>query len=92
MRSCPRIGYQVVAFLLAQAGSYLTKVKLQMLNITGLSLAVLGHYGAAVTDLALYGLQGVNEKGFWVMGNAKGMKKLKSLSVMSCRGMTDVGL
>nr|BAJ34438.1 unnamed protein product [Eutrema halophilum] len=92
IRSCPRIGDQGVAFLLAQAGSYLTKVKLQMLNITGLSLAVLGHYGAAVTDLVLHGLQGVNEKGFWVMANAKGMKKLKSLSVMSCRGMTDVGL
>ncbi|CAN8252262.1 unnamed protein product [Cochlearia groenlandica] len=26
------------------------------------------------------------------MGNAKGMKKLKSLSVISCRGMTDIGL
>ncbi|KAL0718191.1 hypothetical protein Bca4012_067513 [Brassica carinata] len=92
IRSCPRIGDQGVAFLLAQAGAYLTKVKLQMLNITGMSLAVLGHYGAAVTDLVLHGLQGVNEKGFWVMGNAKGMKKLKSLSVTSCRGMTDVGL
>lgn len=92
IRSCPRIGDQGVAFLLAQAGSYLTKVKLQMLNITGLSLAVLGHYGSAVTDLVLHGLQGVNEKGFWVMGNAKGLKNLKSLSVMSCRGMTDVGL
>uniref|UniRef100_A0A1J3ICJ8 EIN3-binding F-box protein 2 n=1 Tax=Noccaea caerulescens TaxID=107243 RepID=A0A1J3ICJ8_NOCCA len=92
IRSCPRIGDQGVAFLLAQAGSYLTKVKLQMLNITGLPLAVLGHYGAGVTDLVLHGLQGVNEKGFWVMGNAKGMKKLKSLSVTSCRGMTDVGL
>ncbi|CAH8272208.1 unnamed protein product [Arabidopsis lyrata] len=90
--SCPRIGDQGVAFLLAQAGSYLTKVKLQMLNISGLSLAVIGHYGAAVTDLVLHGLQGVNEKGFWVMGNAKGLKKLKSLSVMSCRGMTDIGL
>ncbi|XP_019097438.1 PREDICTED: EIN3-binding F-box protein 2-like, partial [Camelina sativa] len=72
IRSCPRIGDQGVAFLLAQAGSYLTKVKLQMLNVTGMSLAVLGHYGAAVTDLVLQGLQGVNEKGFWVMGNAKG--------------------
>ncbi|KAJ0253211.1 EIN3-binding F-box protein 2 [Hirschfeldia incana] len=92
IRSCPRIGDQGVAFLLAQAGSYLTKVKLQMLNVTGLSLAILGHYGAAVTDLVLHGLQGVNEKGFWVMGNAKGMKKLKSLSVTSCRGMTDAGL
>ncbi|EOA20176.1 hypothetical protein CARUB_v10000473mg [Capsella rubella] len=92
IRSCPRIGDQGVAFLLAQAGSYLTRVKLQMLNVTGMSLAVLGHYGAAVTDLVLQGLQGVNEKGFWVMGNAKGLKKLKSLSVVSCRGMTDVGL
>ncbi|KAJ4877591.1 EIN3-binding F-box protein 2 [Raphanus sativus] len=92
LRSCPRIGDQGVAFLLAQAGSYLTKVKLQMLNVTGLSLAVLGHYGAGVTDLVLHGLQGVNEKGFWVMGNAKGMKKLKSFSVTSCRGMTDAGL
>ncbi|KAG2245206.1 hypothetical protein Bca4012_014814 [Brassica carinata] len=90
--SCPRIGDQGVSFLLAQAGSYLTKVKLQMLNVTDLSLAVLGHYGAGVTDLVLHGLQGVNEKGFWVMGIAKGMKKLKSLSVTSCRGMTDVGL
>lgn len=92
IKSCPRIGDQGVSFLLAQAGSYLTKVKLQMVNVTGLSLAVLGHYGAGVTDLVLHGLQGVNEKGFWVMGNAKGMKKLRSLSVTSCRGMTDVAV
>ncbi|XP_010541601.1 PREDICTED: EIN3-binding F-box protein 2 [Tarenaya hassleriana] len=92
IRNCSRIGDQGVAFLLAQPGCSLSKVKLQMLNITDLSLAVLGQYGASVTDIVLNGLRGVSEKGFWVMGNGKGLKKLKSLSVTSCQGMTDGGL
>ncbi|XP_010555012.1 PREDICTED: EIN3-binding F-box protein 2-like [Tarenaya hassleriana] len=92
IRNCSQIGDQGVAFLLAQAAGSLNKVKLQMLNITDLSLAVLGHYGTLVADLVLSGLRGVSEKGFWVMGNGKGLKKLKSLSVMSCLGMTDGAL
>ncbi|MBA0827403.1 hypothetical protein Goarm_012186, partial [Gossypium armourianum] len=56
------------------------------------SLAVIGHYGKSVTNLMLSGLENVSEKGFWVMGNAQGLQKLVSLTITSCRGVTDVSL
>ncbi|MBA0827402.1 hypothetical protein Goarm_012185 [Gossypium armourianum] len=40
----------------------------------------------------LSGLENVSEKGFWVMGNAQGLQKLVSLTITSCRGVTDVSL
>ncbi|KAF8393213.1 hypothetical protein HHK36_021454 [Tetracentron sinense] len=92
IKDCPLVGDQGVASLLSSASYVLSKVKLQALNITDVSLAVLGHYGKAVTDLVLTGLQNVNERGFWVMGNSHGLQKLKSFSITSCRGVTDVGL
>lgn len=92
IKDCPLVGDHGVSSLLSSASSVLTKVKLQSLNISDFSLAVIGHYGKAVTNLVLGGLQYVTEKGFWVMGNAQGLQKLMSLTITSCRGITDVSL
>ena len=92
IKNCPLVGDQGVASLLSSASYALTKVKLHALNITDVSLAVIGHYGKAITDLDLAGLQNVGERGFWVMGSGHGLQKLKSLTVTSCQGVTDMGL
>lgn len=92
IRDCVLVGDHGVSSLLSSASSVLTKVKLQALNITDFSLAVIGHYGKAVTSLVLSGLQNVSERGFWVMGNAQALKSLISLTITSCRGTTDVSL
>ncbi|XP_059299305.1 EIN3-binding F-box protein 1-like [Lycium ferocissimum] len=92
VKNCPLIGDQGIAGLFSSAGHALTKVKLQALNISDVSLAVIGHYGIAMTDLALGGLQSVNERGFWVMGNGQGLQKLKSLTISACNGVSDLGL
>lgn len=92
IRDCPLVGDHGVSSLLSSASSVLTKVKLQALNITDFSIAVIGHYGKNITNLTLSGLQNVSEKGFWVMGNAQGLQKLVSLTITSCRGATDLSL
>ncbi|GFY99741.1 EIN3-binding F box protein 1 [Actinidia rufa] len=92
MRDCPLVGDQGLTSLLSSASSALKKVKLQALSITDLSLAVIGHYGKTLTSLVLSGLQNVSEKGFWVMGTARGLEKLTSLTISSCRGTTDASL
>ncbi|XVE97426.1 hypothetical protein REPUB_Repub03eG0018400 [Reevesia pubescens] len=93
IKDCPLVGDQGIASLLLSSTSYsLTKLKLQALNITDVSLAVIGHYGKAMIDLSLTSLPNVSEKGFWVMGNGHGLQKLKSLIVTSCLGVTDLGL
>lgn len=92
IKDCPLVGDQGVGSLLSSATSVLTKVKLQSLNITDLSLALIGHYGKAITNLILSGLQIVSQKGFWVMGNAQGLQRLAFLAITSCRGVADVGL
>jgi len=92
IKNCPAIGDQGIAALVSSATNVLTKVKLQALNITDVSLAVVGHYGKAVTDLFLTSLSNVSERGFWVMGNGQGLQKLKSMTVASCVGLTDTGL
>ncbi|PQQ14156.1 EIN3-binding F-box protein 1 [Prunus yedoensis var. nudiflora] len=92
IRDCTLVGDHGVSSLLSSASSVLMKVKLQALNITDFSLAVIGHYGKAVTNLFLSGLQNVSEKGFWVMGNAQALQNLVSLTITSCRGTTDVSL
>lgn len=92
LKNCPLIGDQGIASLFSSAGHVLTKVKLHALNISDISLAVIGHYGIAVTDIALIGLQNINERGFWVMGNGQGLQKLRSLAITACHGVTDVGL
>lgn len=92
IKDCPVVGDQGIASLVSSATYVLAKVKLQALNITDVSLAVVGHYGKAVTDLVLTSLPDVTERGFWVMGNGHGLQKLKSFAVTSCRGVTDAGL
>ena len=92
IKDCTGVGDQGVAGLFSSTSLLLTKVKLQALTVSDLSLAVIGHYGKAVTDLVLNFLPNVSERGFWVMGNGNGLQKLKSLTIASCRGLTDVGL
>ncbi|KAI4335715.1 hypothetical protein L6164_014335 [Bauhinia variegata] len=91
IKDCPLVGDHGVSSLLSSA-SNLSKVKLQALNITDFSLAVLGHYGKAISNLVLSGLQNVSERGFWVMGVAEGLQKLVSMTVTSCRGVTDASI
>ncbi|CAO2816951.1 unnamed protein product [Amaranthus hypochondriacus] len=92
IKDCPLVGDQGIATLMSSASFVLTKLKLQGLNVTDLSLAVIGHYGKVVSDLVLANLQNVNEKGFWVMGNAQGLQHLKSFTISSCQGVTDVAV
>ncbi|KAL1532645.1 Transcription factor COE2 [Salvia divinorum] len=92
VKNCALVGDQGIASLFSAAGHVLTKANLQGLNISDVSLAVIGHYGSAVTDLSLVGLHNVNERGFWVMGKGQGLKNLRSLSIISCQGVTDAGL
>ncbi|KAL8149732.1 EIN3-binding F-box protein 2-like isoform X1 [Apium graveolens] len=92
VKNCPLIGDQGVANLLSSASAVLSKVKFQALSITDFSLAVIGHYGKAITNLVLGGLQGVSQKGFWALGSAGGLQCLESLLIASCRGTTDVSL
>lgn len=65
IKNCPLVRDQGVAALLSNTTCSLTKLKLQMLNVTDVSLAVVGHYGLSVTELVLAGLSHVTEKGFW---------------------------
>ncbi|KAL2545201.1 EIN3-binding F-box protein 1 [Forsythia ovata] len=76
-----------------------SKVKLQALNISDVSLAVIGHYGSAMTDLALIGLQNVNERGLWVMASGqglaaigKGCPNLHQICLRRCPLISDNGL
>lgn len=92
IKDCPFVADQGIAGLISSATNVLTKLKLQGLNITDVSLAVIGHYGKVVTDLVLSNMPNVNERGFWVMGNAQGLQHLKSLTIASCLGVTDVAL
>lgn len=92
IKGCYLVGDHGVGSLLSSASSVLAKVKLQDLRITDFSLAVIGHYGKNISSLVLSGLQLVSEKGFWVMGNARGLQMLASLTITSCRGITNVSL
>lgn len=92
IRNCPLVGDQGIASLFSSAICALKNVKLQALNISDVSLAVIGHYGKSVTDLSLTGLQNVTERGFWVMGNCQGLQKLRFFSINACQGVTDLGV
>ncbi|KAJ8568078.1 hypothetical protein K7X08_020800 [Anisodus acutangulus] len=92
IKDCPLVGDQGVASLLLSGTMMLKKVKLHALNITDFSLAVIGHYGKAITDLNLSSLRNISQKGFWVMGNAQGLQSLASLTITLCRGATDVSV
>ncbi|KAI3979291.1 hypothetical protein MKX01_007767 [Papaver californicum] len=92
IKDCPLVGDRGISSLVSSSGYTLVKVKLENLNITDISVAVIGHYGISVTDLALTGLQCVAERGFWVMGKTQGLQKLVSLAITSCPGLTDLAL
>ncbi|VFQ67421.1 unnamed protein product [Cuscuta campestris] len=91
VKDCPGISDEGVSGLLSSA-STVSKVTLHGLSVTDFSLAVIGHYGKGITRLDLGVLHNVTQKGFWVMGNARGLHSLASLTVSSCRGITDVSL
>ncbi|ERN03740.1 hypothetical protein AMTRI_Chr05g74310 [Amborella trichopoda] len=91
IHGCPLIGDQGVASLVSLA-THVSKIKLQSLNITDVSLALIGHYGKEIEDLGLVGLHNVSERGFWALGNALGLQKLKLCSIALCMGITDLGL
>lgn len=61
------VGDLGVVSLLSLASTVLTKMKLQTLNISKFSTAVIGHYGKAITNLILNELQNVGQKGLWVI-------------------------
>ncbi|KAK9058900.1 hypothetical protein SSX86_023745 [Deinandra increscens subsp. villosa] len=92
IKNCPLVGDQVVVSLVTSASSSLMKLKLHGLTIGDMSLAVIGHYGLALTDLVLSDLHTVTEKGVWVMGSGQGLQKLKSIVIVNCNGVTDLGL
>ncbi|KAJ6844316.1 uncharacterized protein M6B38_291980 [Iris pallida] len=92
IKDCPLVGDPGIAGLMCSASSTMEKISLQGLNITDVSLACIGHYGKAVTNLSLGGLRNVAERGFWVMGSAAGLRSLRSIAITACRGATDAGL
>ncbi|EES06473.1 hypothetical protein BDA96_04G089700 [Sorghum bicolor] len=92
IKNCPLVGDQGISSLVCSATASLAKIRLQGLNITDASLAVIGYYGKAVTDLTLTRLATVGERGFWVMANAAGLQNLRCMSVTSCPGVTDLAL
>ncbi|KAJ7958774.1 EIN3-binding F-box protein 1 [Quillaja saponaria] len=92
IKDCSLVSDQGISSLVSSIPYVLRKVKLQTLNITDVSLAVIGHYGLEVTELVLTGLPNVSERGFWIMGNGHGLQKLKSFTIASCQGITDLGL
>ncbi|CAN6442368.1 unnamed protein product [Victoria cruziana] len=91
IKDCPLVGDQGLAGLVASAAN-LAKIKLQGVNVSDVSLAVIGHYGKSVTELSFRGLQNAGERGFWALGHARGLMNLKTLTVSSCKGMTDAAL
>ncbi|XP_051137082.1 EIN3-binding F-box protein 1-like [Andrographis paniculata] len=92
VKKCPLVGDRGVANLFSSAGNVIEKANLHSLNISDVSLAVIGQYGTAMTRMALGNLINVNDRGFWVMGKGQGLQKLKVLSVTSCRGIGNSGL
>ncbi|CAA7409883.1 unnamed protein product [Spirodela intermedia] len=85
------VGDKGVGSLLSSSSSSLRKISLRRLSITDLSLAVVGHYGKATVKLIFADLPNVTERGLWVMGCARGLQQLKSLTIISS-GATDLGL
>ncbi|KQK17750.1 EIN3-binding F-box protein 1 [Brachypodium distachyon] len=92
IKNCAHVGDQGVSGLICSSTASLAKVCLQGLSITDASLAVIGYYGKAITNLNLARLPMVGERGFWVMANALGLQKLRCMSVTSCPGVTELAL
>lgn len=91
INKCALVGDEGI-MALASNSTKLMKVKLQAVKVTDNSLAVMGHYCKSLIELMLVSLPNVTEKGFYCMGNASGMQKLKFLSITSCQGLTDQSL
>ncbi|XP_072990479.1 EIN3-binding F-box protein 2-like [Typha latifolia] len=92
IKDCPLVGDQGIAGLVSSSSSTLARITLQGLPIGDASLGFIGYYGNAVVDLTLSRLENVGERGFWVMANALRLRKLKSLAINSCGGVTDLAL
>lgn len=92
VKNCPLVDDKGIVSLMSSSGLSLLKLKLEALNVGDISLAVIGYYGKALTELSLVGLKNTTGKGFWVMGNVQGLQKLRSFFIGSCSGVTDVGL
>ncbi|KAK3436674.1 hypothetical protein EUGRSUZ_C01334 [Eucalyptus grandis] len=99
IKDCPLVGDHGVASLVSSASSVLSKIKLQGLNITDFSLAVIGHFGLAVTTfsgavssleyLQVEELDRISMRGvIGVISNCE--MKLKSLSIAKCMGIKDL--
>ncbi|XP_020269843.1 EIN3-binding F-box protein 1-like [Asparagus officinalis] len=92
IKDCPLVGDEGIAGMMCSTSSSLAKLRLEKLNVGDFALACIGHYGRSIMELHLTGLQNVAERGFWCLGNAKGLLKLRSIVTTSCRGVTDRGL
>ncbi|CAK8568627.1 unnamed protein product [Lathyrus sativus] len=92
IKNCPRVGDLGIVGMVSSASFGLTKMTLESLAVSDYSLAVIGQYGFAITDLTLNSLSYVTEKGFWVMGNGHALQKLTTLTIGSCSGVIDTGL
>ncbi|XP_047329571.1 EIN3-binding F-box protein 1-like [Impatiens glandulifera] len=92
IKNCPLVDDKGIVSLMSSVGFSLSKLKLEALNVGDYSLAVIGHYGKALTELSIFSLKNTTGKGFWVMGNVQGLQKLRSFFISSCNGVTDVGL
>ncbi|KAL0337455.1 UNVERIFIED_CONTAM: EIN3-binding F-box protein 1 [Sesamum calycinum] len=91
IKDCALVGDQGIASLLSSASTALTKVKLQALNITDYSVAVIGHYGKSITNLVLCGLQnGVTDLSLEALG--RGCPNLKYMCLRKCCFVSDNGL
>ena len=64
VKNCAHVDDQGVSGLVCSATASLAKVRLQGLNITDASLAVIGYYGKSIKDLALARIPTVSERGF----------------------------
>lgn len=91
VKDCPLVGDRGISGMVAHLPS-LETIKIQNLNISDVSLAVIGHYGKAVTEISLTGLEKVSERGFWIMGNALNLVNLTSCTISCCPGITDLSL
>ncbi|GMH04521.1 hypothetical protein Nepgr_006361 [Nepenthes gracilis] len=92
IKDCPLIGDRGVASLFLMPTSAMAKVKLHGISISDLSLAAIGCGGKSIINLVLNGLRNVSEKGFKIMGDARGLQALTSLTIVSCSGVTDESL
>ncbi|KAL9224454.1 hypothetical protein vseg_000483 [Gypsophila vaccaria] len=83
IKDCPLVGDQAVLKVLSSS-SVLSKVTLQGLSISDVSLAAIVQFGKSITSLALSCHRNVSENGLCAMGNSQGLEALVSLSIDSC--------